>query len=71
MDPCKIFEVMLINLEPVIQNEVNQKKKNKYHILMHIYGIYKNGADVPICRAGIETQRDLWTQEEKEFLISS
>ena len=37
---------------------------------MHIYGIYKNGADVPICRAGIETQRDLWTQEEKELLIN-
>ena len=24
-------------LEPVIQSEVSQKEKNKYHILMHIY----------------------------------
>ena len=28
-----------MNLEPVIQSEVSQKEKNKYHILMHIYGI--------------------------------
>ena len=31
--------VRWMNLEPFIQSEVNQKKKNKYHILMHIYGI--------------------------------
>ena len=28
-----------VNLEPVIQSEVSQKEKDKYHILMHIYGI--------------------------------
>ena len=28
-----------MNLEPIIQSEVNQKEKDKYHILMHIYGI--------------------------------
>ena len=28
-----------LNLEPVIQSEVSQKGKIKYHILMHIYGI--------------------------------
>ena len=28
-----------MNLEPSIQSEVSQKEKNKYHILMHIYGI--------------------------------
>ena len=28
-----------MNLEPIIQREVSQKKKDKYHILMHIYGI--------------------------------
>ena len=36
------FESVLmrwINLEPIIQNEVSQKEKDKYHILMHIYGI--------------------------------
>ena len=27
------------NLEPVIQSEVSQKEKNKYHILMHIFEI--------------------------------
>ena len=28
-----------MNLEPIIQSEVSQKGKDKYHILMHIYGI--------------------------------
>ena len=28
-----------MNLEPIIQSEVSQKKKDKYHILTHIYGI--------------------------------
>jgi len=28
-----------MNLKPVIQSEVSQKERNKYHILMHIYGI--------------------------------
>ena len=44
-----------MNLEPVIQSEVSQKNKSKYHILMHIYGIWKNGTYEPICRAGIDT----------------
>ena len=46
--------VRQINVEPVIQSEVNQKEKNKYHILMHIYGIYKNGPDESICMAEME-----------------
>ena len=36
------FESVLMrwmNLEPVIQNEVSQKKKDKYHILIHVYRI--------------------------------
>ena len=36
------FESVLtrwMNLEPIIQNEVSQKKKDKYCILTHIYGI--------------------------------
>ena len=45
-----------MNLEPVIQSEVSQKEKNKYRILIHINGIYKNDTDEHICRAGIETQ---------------
>ena len=28
-----------INLEPIIQSDVSQKEKYKYHILTHIYGI--------------------------------
>ena len=28
-----------MNLEPLIQSEVSQKEKNKYRILMHVYGI--------------------------------
>ena len=27
------------NLDPIIQSEVSQKEKHKYHILMHIYRI--------------------------------
>ena len=38
-----------IKLEPIIQSEVNQKVKHQYSILMHIYGIEKNGNDNPVC----------------------
>ena len=37
-----IFESILMrwmNLEPITQSEVNQKEKDKYCILTHIYGI--------------------------------
>ena len=33
------FLMRWMNLEPIIQSEVSQKEKDKYHILMHIYGI--------------------------------
>ena len=36
------FESVLMkrmNLEPIIQSEVSQKEKDKYHTLTHIYGI--------------------------------
>ena len=36
------FESVLMrwmNLEPIIQSEMSQKEKDKYHILIHIYGI--------------------------------
>ena len=33
------FVEMWMELETVIQSEVSQKEKNKYHILMHICGI--------------------------------
>ena len=45
-----------MNLEAVIQSEVNQKEKSKCYILMHIYGIQKNGIDEPICKEGMEMQ---------------
>ena len=48
--------VRWMNLKPVIQSEVSQKEKNKYHILTHIYGIWKDGNDELICRAVVETQ---------------
>ena len=32
--------VRWMNLEPLLQSEVSHKGKNKYHILMHIYGIW-------------------------------
>ena len=53
----------LMNLEPIIQSEVSQKEKDKYHILTHIYAIQKNGSEDFIYRAEMEkhTQRtDLW-----------
>ena len=56
------------NLEPIIQSEVTQKEKDKYHVLTHVYGIQKNGTDEPICRAATEMQTettDLWTQGGK------
>ena len=52
-----------MDLETVIQSEVSQKEKNKYHILTHICGIQKNGTDEPVCRAEVEIQmqrRNVW-----------
>ena len=46
-----------MNLESVIQSEVSQKDKSKYHVLMHICGIWGNGIDDLIRKAGTETQR--------------
>ena len=37
-----VFESVLMkwmNLEPIIQSELSQKEKDKYHILTHIHGI--------------------------------
>ena len=33
------FVVRWMDLESVIQSEVSQKEKNKYHMLTHIHGI--------------------------------
>ena len=64
------FESILMrwmNLEPIIQSDESQKEKDKYCILMYLYGIQENGAEEFIYRAAIEkqTQRiDLWTWGE-------
>ena len=60
------FVEMWMYLQSVIQSEVSQKEKNKYHILMHICGIQNNGTDEPMSRAGKETQTqrtDMWTRQ--------
>ena len=65
------FESVLMkwmNLEPMIQSEVSQKEKDKYHILMLIYRIYKNCSEEFIYRARMEKQTqkiDLWTWGER------
>ena len=43
-----------MNLSPIIQREVSQKEKDKYCILTHVYGIYKNGTKEFIYRATVE-----------------
>ena len=53
------FESVLMRwmkLEPLIQSEVSQKEKHQYSILMHIYGIQKDGNNDPICKTAKETQ---------------
>ena len=35
----ELFVVRWMDLESVIQSEVSQKEKNKYHMLTHMYGI--------------------------------
>ena len=44
-----------MKLEPIIQSEVSQKDKDQYSILMHIYGILKDGNYNPICKTEKET----------------
>ena len=65
------FEPVLMRwmkLKPIIQSELNQKEKHQYSILMHIYGIWKDGNNDPICETAKETQiqrTDFWTLWEK------
>ena len=54
------FESVLMSwmkLETIIQSEVSQKEKHQYSILIHIYGIWKDGNDDPIFETAKETQR--------------
>ena len=55
----ELFVVRWMDLESVIQCEVSQKEKNKYHMLTHIYGILKKkkkGSDEPRGRTGVKMQ---------------
>ena len=55
------FESVLMRwmkLEPILQSGVIQKDKDQYSILMHIYGILKDGNDNPICKT--EKENRLW-----------
>ena len=66
------FELVLMRwmkLEPVIQSEVSQKEKHQYSILAHIYGIWKDGNDNPVCKTAEEIQMYkavFWTLWERE-----
>ena len=58
-----------MKLEPIIQSEVSQKEKHHYNILTHIYGIWKDGNDNPVCETAKETlmyRSVLWTLWESE-----
>ena len=60
----KFSKKMLAN----IQSEVSQKGKHQYSIIMHIYGLQKDGNDNPICKTEKKTQMyrtDFWTLWEK------
>ena len=56
-------------LEPIIQSEVSQKEKLQYSILMHIYGILKDGNNNPVYETAKETlmyRSVLWTLCKRE-----
>ena len=58
-----------MKLEPIIQSEVSQKVRHQYSILMHIYGVKKDGNDNPVCETAKEMQiyrTVFWTLLERE-----
>ena len=44
-----------MNLEPIIQSE-SESERDKYHLLMHIYKVWKNSTEEFIYRARMEKQ---------------
>ena len=48
-------EVIWMNLE--LSYRVKELRRRKTNILMHIYGIWKNGTGEPIYRAAIDRQK--------------
>ena len=58
-----------MKLELIIQSQVSQKEKHQYSILTHIYGIWKDGNNNPVCETAKETQMYrtfFWTLWERE-----
>ena len=47
-----------VNLELFKQSEASQKEKNKYHILTHLCGIYKDGTEEAVCKALMQMQTE-------------
>ena len=45
-----------MDVETVIQREVSQKEKDKYHIISLTCGVWKNDTNELVCVAEIETQ---------------
>ena len=54
----ELFVVRWMDVESVIQSEVSQKEKNKYHMLTYIWNLKrkKKGYEEPRGRTGIKTQ---------------
>ena len=55
----ELFVVRWMDLEIIIQSEVSQKERNKYHMLTHIWHLKnknKNGSEEPRGKTGIKTQ---------------
>ena len=48
--------------------EWSQKEKQQYSILIHIYGIYKDGNDDPVCETAKETRGG---KKKKNSLLDS
>ena len=65
------FESVLMRwmkLEPIILSEVSQKENHQYCILMHIYGLLKDGNNNPVYETAKETlmyRTVFWTLREK------
>lgn len=58
MHPVKKCPHIKNDLGPSLSYRVKHvRKRNKYHVLMHICGIWKNGRDKLNSKAGIEMQR--------------
>ena len=58
------FAATWMDLDIIILNEVSQTEKDKYHRILLICGIQKDGTDEPVCKAEIEIQMqrtNVWT----------